>query len=115
MRNFLLAGIFAVVFTSCSILKDKPRDDRGLYEPRIEEPILPPLDGELLATEVELDGLGRGYETQTIDQTSLVGINIPSQEELIAVAGDRIFFPTDSHSLTFDAKSVMKEEQENIT
>jgi len=105
MRITLFALIFAVTATSCTMFKDKPRRDRDLYQPRVEEPILPPLDGELLA-DPEMDGLGQGYETATIDQTSLSGINIPSQEELIAVAGDRVFFPTDSYRLTESAKGI---------
>lgn len=107
MRFTILALVLVLTVTSCNIFRDKPRRDRDLYQPRVEEPILPPIEDELLPG---LDGLGQGYETQTIDQTSLSGINVPSQEELIAVAGDRVFFATDSYRLSGTSKDVIRRQ-----
>lgn len=110
MRISVLSLLIALTITSCNNFKDKPRDDRDVYRPKVEEPILPPIEDELLGSSLEADGLGEGYNTQTIDQTSLSGINIPSQEELIAVAGDRIFFGTDSYRLSSSAKSIVRKQ-----
>ncbi len=107
MRITVLTIVLALTITSCSAFKDKPRPDRDIYGARGDEPLLPPIDDELLAGP---DGLGDGYDMQTIDQTSLSGINIPSQEELIAVAGDRIFFGSDSYRLTNVAKDTVRRQ-----
>lgn len=107
MRIVILSLALVLTVTSCDIFRDKPREDRDLYQPRVEEPILPPIEDELVP---ELDGLGEGYETTTVDQTSLSGINIPSQEELIAVAGDRVFFATDSYRISETSKGVLRRQ-----
>ena len=106
MRITILSLVLALTLTSCSIFRDEPKSDRDLYQPN-QQVVLPPLEDELLP---DLDGMGEGYATQTIDQTSLSGINIPSQEELIAVAGDRIFFATDSYKLSASAKGVINRQ-----
>lgn len=100
MKNIVLALalIVSASLTSCSWFeKDKPGDITG-------EPLPGQYNDELITDNnvvPPLDALDSG-DMQTIDTGA--------QEELIAVAGDRVFFGYDSYSLNMEAKDTLRKQ-----
>ncbi|MDX1949739.1 MAG: peptidoglycan-associated lipoprotein Pal [Rickettsiales bacterium] len=106
MKNILTLAILALSIstTSCSwFKKDKPNPD-ATYE-----------DGALLNSQNVDSSNIVPLDNASTDASAQQGLNVASQEELIAVAGDRVFFATDSSSLSSDAQATLSRQANWLT
>jgi peptidoglycan-associated lipoprotein len=106
MKKITSFLILTLLISSCS-QDEKDRPKANIDEISFDETLIAPTNDEFLLTE---DGLGEEYLTEEISADNMEGINVPSQEELIAVAGDRVFFATDSFSLDSEARAVLSRQ-----
>lgn len=101
MKNLVISSIIvlSLATSSCSwFKKDKPNPDANYDETTL------PTGPENISNEgiIPLDG--------TADAGASTGLNVASQEELISVAGDRVFFGTDRSDLNPEAKATLSRQ-----
>jgi peptidoglycan-associated lipoprotein len=102
-KNLLLS--LSIIFFLAACSSDEEVETEIILPP--EEELLPPIED----TEFnEMDGLGQGYGVDGISPDGMDALAAPTQEELVAVAGDRIFFATDRSDLTYEAMDVLRRQ-----
>ena len=103
MKKILLTAMISVISVACAPEKDKPKSDIVFNDTQAQQLPPIPVNQDILAA----DGMGQAYQNDQVLQGQLQGIDVPSQEELISFAGDRVFFGTNSHTLGGESKDTL--------
>ncbi len=102
MKKLVILSVLAISLTasSCSwFKKDKPNPDAAYDDSALNQPV-----------NVEDVNANNAVPLDANADANANGLNVASQEELIAVAGDRVFFGTDRSDITPEGQATLSKQ-----